>query len=111
MSCLLPPDPLPRCLPARASTQRSPSAIGAVSRAFPAAIVTDVTGDTSVNVDMGGDEATAIDFTPPFRRVWIVPALEEKLGCKLPDVNDPGGARSADAVTAHTTSRLTAASA
>ena len=53
------------------------------------AIVTEVTGNAAVSVDMGGS-AASIDFTPPFKRVWIVPALEEKLGCKLPDINDPG---------------------
>ena len=58
-----------------------------------AAIVTEVAGSPRVPVQLGkgdGDEeAVEVDFTPPFRRIWIVPALEERLGCRLPDINDP----------------------
>lgn len=56
-------------------------------------IVTEVAGSPRVPVQLGkgdGDEeAVEVDFTPPFRRIWIVPALEERLGCRLPDINDP----------------------
>ena len=33
----------------------------------------------------GRDEPVTIDFTPPFKRIDIVPALEEKLGVCLPE--------------------------
>lgn len=57
-----------------------------------------MTGESSIPIPQASDndedgeqslEAPRIDFTPPYRRVSIIPALEEKLGDTLPDANDP----------------------
>lgn len=35
-------------------------------------------------------EAVEIDFSPPFKRLYMFPALEEALGVKLPDATQLG---------------------
>lgn len=37
----------------------------------------------------GSSDVVPINFAGPYERVWIIPALEEALGTKLPDANDP----------------------
>lgn len=52
-------------------------------------IVREVTGKEQVTITRNGVEEV-IDFSKPFRRISIVPGLEEALGAKLPDVNSFG---------------------
>eukprot|EP00729_Bicosta_minor_P007801 gene7801-6854_t len=45
-------------------------------------------GEQDIEDEEGEEEMMAIDFTPPFKRLSIVPALEEALGCSLPALDD-----------------------
>lgn len=52
-------------------------------------IVKDIYGSYKIKYHPNGDdEEHQIDFTPPFRRIQMFPALEEKLGIKLPDASE-----------------------
>lgn len=52
-------------------------------------IVKEVTGSHEVTVTVQGKPLT-LDFAKPFKRIAVVPGLEEALGVKLPDVNSFG---------------------
>lgn len=52
-------------------------------------VVTDVAGSSLVP-NLPGAEPAVLDFAPPFRRLSIIPALEEALGQPLPDLADSG---------------------
>jgi len=51
-------------------------------------IVYTVTGSYVVNYTTSAGDV-AIDFTPPYRRIDMIPALEQILSVKLPDFNSP----------------------
>lgn len=52
-------------------------------------MVNSIYGSYKVIYHPDGDDAegekVVIDFTPPFKRIYMFPALEETLGVKLPD--------------------------
>ena len=48
-------------------------------------MVLEVTGSYKVKY-----EDKEIDFTPPFKRIRMLPGLEEKLGVKIPPLESPG---------------------
>ncbi|KAI9919967.1 hypothetical protein PsorP6_015506 [Peronosclerospora sorghi] len=52
-------------------------------------MVKDITGSYSITIQKEpGDEPVTIDFTPPFRRIRMVSAVEEATGVALP-IDDP----------------------
>lgn len=53
-------------------------------------MVKDITGGYKImySPKPGADEVE-IDFTPPFKRISMMDGLEEKMGVKLPDLDDP----------------------
>uniref|UniRef100_K3X9C3 Lysine--tRNA ligase n=1 Tax=Globisporangium ultimum (strain ATCC 200006 / CBS 805.95 / DAOM BR144) TaxID=431595 RepID=K3X9C3_GLOUD len=52
-------------------------------------MVKEITGGYTITIQKeAGEEPVEIDFTPPFRRVKMVPAVEEATGVKIP-INDP----------------------
>lgn len=53
-------------------------------------IVKNVTGGYKIKYSPkpGADEIE-IDFTPPFKRIPMLPGLEEAMKCKLPELDDP----------------------
>lgn len=52
-------------------------------------MVKEITGSYKLTIQKeAGEEPVEIDFTPPFRRVKMVPAVEEATGVKIP-INDP----------------------
>lgn len=57
-------------------------------------MVHSIHGSYKVTYHPDGDdtdgEAVEIDFTPPFKRLYMFPALEEALGVKLPSATDLG---------------------
>lgn len=55
-------------------------------------LVKEITGDYKISYHLNGAEKPPIeiDFTPPFRRIPMIPTLEEKLKVKLPtDLSTP----------------------
>ncbi|KAH6569961.1 hypothetical protein BASA50_002997 [Batrachochytrium salamandrivorans] len=52
-------------------------------------IAQSVNGSTIVSWEASDGLMVEIDMSPPFRKIAILPALEEALGQSLPDVNDP----------------------
>lgn len=52
-------------------------------------MVNSIHGSYKISYHPDGDdpdgEEVIIDFTPPFKRLYMFPALEEALGVKLPD--------------------------
>lgn len=56
-------------------------------------MVKDITGSYQLTIQREPEEEPiTIDFTPPFRRIKMVPAIEEATGTKIP-INEPEAAR------------------
>lgn len=56
-------------------------------------MVKEITGSYTLTIQReAGEEPVAIDFTPPFRRVRMVPAVEEATGVKIP-IDEPDKCR------------------
>ena len=53
-------------------------------------LVKKVTGDYKIKYQpKPGMETVEIDFTPPFKRISMMEGLEEEMGIKLPELDDP----------------------
>jgi lysyl-tRNA synthetase class 2 len=53
-------------------------------------LVKDITGGYKINYSpKPGAPEVEIDFTPPFKRISMMDGLEEKMKCKLPELDDP----------------------
>jgi lysyl-tRNA synthetase class 2 len=52
-------------------------------------MVQTLTGGSKLSIP-GKEGPIEIDFTPPYRRLYLIPELEKQLGQTLPDVNDEG---------------------
>mmetsp|Transcript_28793 Transcript_28793/g.72302 ORF Transcript_28793/g.72302 Transcript_28793/m.72302 type:complete len:395 (-) Transcript_28793:89-1273(-) len=63
-------------------------------------MVVAVTGSPVIQYHANGPDAppVSIDFTPPFRRISMVSALEERLATKIPDLDDPATAKFLEAL-------------
>lgn len=55
----------------------------------------EILGTPTLQVISKSGEEIAIDLSPPFRRIDLIPELEKCLGTSLPDVNDEGNTASA----------------
>jgi lysyl-tRNA synthetase class 2 len=55
-----------------------------------AGLVKSVTGDYKIQYSpKPGQPEVEIDFTPPFKRISMIEGLEERMGIKLPAMDDP----------------------
>ncbi len=55
-------------------------------------MVKEITGSYKIEYHAKGKDQppVSIDFTPPFRRIRLVPDLEAKLGVTFPDLDTEG---------------------
>ncbi len=55
-------------------------------------MVKEIAGSYKIEYHAKGKDQppVSIDFTPPFRRIRLVPDLEAKLGVKFPDLDTEG---------------------
>ncbi|KAJ1921418.1 hypothetical protein H4219_000735 [Mycoemilia scoparia] len=52
-------------------------------------LTTTIRGTDEVQVIQKNGDRVKVSFKPPFNRVYVIPALEEHMGTKLPDLDEP----------------------